>query len=218
MAKQIAHEIKNPLTPMKLSIQYLQRAIDEGNSNIEQLARKVAVTLNEQIENLSSIATAFASFAKMPKAQNEFLQINDLLKSVADLFNKEEDATVLFNTEVNFATVYADKNQLISVFNNLVKNGIQSVPEGRKAFVEVSLVQDDGWFVISVKDNGVGIAEELKDKVFVPNFTTKSSGTGLGLAITKQIVDGAGGTIWFEPNEVEGTTFFVRLRKLDTSP
>jgi nitrogen fixation/metabolism regulation signal transduction histidine kinase len=218
MAKQIAHEIKNPLTPMKLSIQYLQRAIDEGNSNIEQLARKVAVTLNEQIENLSSIATAFASFAKMPKAQNEFLQINDLLKSVADLFNKEEDATVLFNTEVNFATVYADKNQLISVFNNLVKNGIQSVPEGRKAFVEVLLVQDDGWFVISVKDNGVGIAEELKDKVFVPNFTTKSSGTGLGLAITKQIVDGAGGTIWFEPNEVEGTTFFVRLRKLDTSP
>ena len=218
MAKQIAHEIKNPLTPMKLSIQYLQRAIDEGNPNIEQLARKVAVTLNEQIENLSAIATAFASFAKMPKAQNEFLQINDLLKSVADLFNKDEDATVLFNTEVNFATVYADKNQLISVFNNLVKNGIQSVPEGRKAFVEVLLVQDDGWFVISVKDNGVGIAEELKDKVFVPNFTTKSSGTGLGLAFTKQIVDGAGGTIWFEPNEVEGTTFFVRLRKMESSP
>jgi len=215
MAKQIAHEIKNPLTPMKLSIQYLQRAIDEGNPNIEQLARKVAITLNEQIENLSAIATAFASFAKMPKAHNEILPINDLLKSVTDLFNKEKDATVTFTTSAPFASVFADKNQLVSVFNNLVKNGLQSVPEGRNAYVDVVLSEEDGWLVISIKDNGSGIPDELRDKVFVPNFTTKSSGTGLGLAITKQIIDGIGGTIWFEPNEVEGTTFFVRLRKTD---
>lgn len=211
MAKQIAHEIKNPLTPMKLSIQYLQRAIDNGHPNIEQLTRKVTVTLNEQIENLSAIATAFASFAKMPKAENEVISINELLKSVADLFNEEEGAVVLFNSAAPSATVLADKNQLISVFNNLVKNGVQSVPDSRRAHVEVNVVSKDGYLTIAIKDNGSGIPEELKHKVFVPNFTTKSSGTGLGLAISKQIIDGAGGIIWFEPNETEGTTFFVRL-------
>ncbi len=215
MAKQIAHEIKNPLTPMKLSIQYLQRAIDNGDPNIEELTKKVAKVLDEQIENLSSIATSFASFAKMPKAQNEILLINDLLKSVTDLFGKEEDVTVLFSTEAPNAMVYADKNQLVSVFNNLVKNALQSVPEGRKAYIEVEVLSDDGWLNIAVKDNGSGIPDELQDKVFVPNFTTKSSGTGLGLAITKQIIDGAGGSIWFEANEHEGTTFYVRLRKTE---
>lgn len=214
MAKQIAHEIKNPLTPMKLSIQYLQRAIDEGNPNIEQLAKRVAQTLNEQIENLSSIATAFASFAKMPKAENEIIDLNTLLKSVVELFGNEDNMQISFDTNTTSATVFADKNQLVSVFNNLVKNGMQSVPEAKKGYVEVRIIDQDGWITVSVKDNGIGITPDNYDRVFVPNFTTKSSGTGLGLAITKQIIDGAGGTIWFESEVDTGTTFFVRLKKV----
>jgi signal transduction histidine kinase len=215
MAKQIAHEIKNPLTPMKLSIQYLQRAIDEGNPNIEQLARKVAKTLEEQIENLSSIATAFSSFAKMPKAHNEILNLNDLLKSISDLFAREENTSVTFTTSSENPLVFADKNQMVSVFNNLVKNAIQSIPEHRKGFVDVHVKDEDGWVTVAVSDNGAGIPADNYDKVFVPNFTTKSSGTGLGLAISKQIIDGNGGRIWFESAQNVGTTFYVRMKQAE---
>lgn len=213
MAKQIAHEIKNPLTPMKLSIQYLQRAIDAGDPNITQLSRKVARTLEEQIENLSSIATAFSSFAKMPKTQNELINLNDLLKSVTQLFGQEEKIMLSFTSDVSEPVIYADKNQMLSVFNNLVKNALQSIPEQRTGFVDVHIAEEDSWILVTVSDNGIGIPHDLYDKVFVPNFTTKSSGTGLGLAITKQMVEGAGGRIWFESAENVGTTFFVRLRK-----
>ncbi|MBK7148723.1 MAG: HAMP domain-containing histidine kinase [Bacteroidetes bacterium] len=212
MAKQIAHEIKNPLTPMKLSIQYLQRSIDEGKPNIEELAKKVAKTLEEQIENLSSIATAFASFAKMPKPENEIIDFKSLIKGIVDLFNGENGVIVSLECTLSTAFVFADRNQWISVFNNLIKNGIQSIPEGKKGFVEVKMTKEEGWILVSVSDNGIGILQENADRVFVPNFTTKSSGTGLGLAITKQIVDGAGGSIWFESKPDEGTTFFVRLK------
>jgi nitrogen fixation/metabolism regulation signal transduction histidine kinase len=213
MAKQIAHEIKNPLTPMKLSIQYLQRAIDDGNPNIDELAKKVTRTLEEQIENLSSIATAFSSFAKMPKAHNEIINVNELLKSIADLFNREEKVSLTFTTELETPLVFADKNQLVSVFNNLVKNAIQSIPENRTGFVDINIKDEDGWIISSVSDNGNGIPANLYDKVFVPNFTTKSSGTGLGLAISQQIIEGAGGHIWFESKENVGTVFFVKLKK-----
>ena len=104
----------------------------------------------------------------------------------------------------------------MSVFNNLVKNGIQSIPETRSGYVDIRIAEDHDWILVSVKDNGTGIAGDLYDKVFVPNFTTKSSGTGLGLAISKQIIDGAGGSIWFESKEGQGTVFFVKLRKNDS--
>ncbi len=215
MAKQIAHEIKNPLTPMKLSIQYLQRAIADGKPNIDELALRVTKTLEEQIENLSSIATAFSSFAKMPRPENEIINLNELLSSICDLFSKDERVTVTFTTDADSPLVFADKNQLVSVFNNLVKNAIQSIPESRTGFVDVNVKEDDGLILVTVSDNGSGIPQDNYDKVFVPNFTTKSSGTGLGLAISKRIVDGAGGKIWFESAENVGTAFFVRLNKVE---
>lgn len=210
MARQIAHEIKNPLTPMKLSIQYLQRAIDEGK-DVTELAKRVNKTLVEQIDNLSTIATAFSSFAQMPKGQNEVFDLNDLLRGIVGLFEKEDNVRIHLTTHKEHAMVYADKNQMVSVFNNLIKNAIQSIPDGTRGDINVITMEEMGHIKTIVMDNGSGISKESYDKVFVPNFTTKSSGTGLGLAICKQIVESAGGKIWFESTVGEGTSFFVTL-------
>ena len=210
MARQIAHEIKNPLTPMKLSIQYLQRSIDEGK-DVTELAKKVNKTLIEQIDNLSAIATAFSTFAQMPKSNNEKIDLNEILAGIVALFGKEDNVQLTLMPYSEDACVYADKNQMISVFNNLIKNAIQSVAEGVTAEILVEIRENEGYIRTSVTDNGSGIAPESYDKVFVPNFTTKSSGTGLGLAICRQIVEGAKGNIWFESEMGKGTTFFVDL-------
>ncbi len=221
MARQIAHEIKNPLTPMKLSIQYLQRAIDDGNQNVTELAKRVNKTLIEQIDNLSSIATAFSTFAQMPKSQNEAFDLNELLRGIVGLFEKEDNVNIRFTPYTDEAMVYADKNQMISVFNNLIKNAIQSVPDGKTAEINVMTMEEFGSIKTVIMDNGSGISKESYDKVFVPNFTTKSSGTGLGLAICKQIVESMRGHIWFESTPDEGTSFFVTVphhKAEETSP
>ena len=211
MARQIAHEIKNPLTPMKLSIQYLQRTIDEGGQNVTELAQKVNKTLIEQIDNLSAIATAFSSFAQMPKSQNEVIDLNEVLTGIAALFEKEENVHINLRTYAGKALVLADKNQMISVFNNLIKNAIQSVQEGTKAQIDIEIKEKEGNIKVIVTDNGSGISPDSYDKVFVPNFTTKSSGTGLGLAICKQIIETAHGDIWFVSEVGKGTSFYVSL-------
>ncbi len=213
MAKQIAHEIKNPLTPMKLSIQYLQRAIDDNKPNIEALARKVSLTLVEQIDNLTAIATSFSSFAQMPKGVYEEVDLIRMLSGITELFNREYENGVELTVKTDFAKVFADRNQLVSVFNNLVKNGLQSVPDGRIPHVSITIEEEHAMVKVQVRDNGCGIPEENYNKVFVPNFTTKSSGTGLGLAIAIQIVETAGGAIWFESKVDEGTVFFIILPK-----
>jgi two-component system nitrogen regulation sensor histidine kinase NtrY len=211
MARQIAHEIKNPLTPMKLSIQYLQRTIDDGGQNITELAQKVNKTLIEQIDNLSAIATAFSTFAQMPRSQNEVIDLNEILAGIAALFEKEDNVAIQLQKYDGEALVYADKNQMVSVFNNLIKNAIQSVEEGKVADISIDIREKEGNMKVVVTDNGSGIAPETYEKVFVPNFTTKSSGTGLGLAICKQIIEGAHGDIWFESEVGRGTSFYVSL-------
>lgn len=211
MAKQIAHEIKNPLTPMKLSIQHLQRAIAENRPNVNEMAKKVAATLVEQIENLTHIASEFSSFAKMPTAQNEVFGLDEVVGSVADLFNEDRVVNIKFLKPEEPVWVYADKNQVLRVFNNLVKNAVQAIPSDRKGRVLISFNLQPNFTIVSISDNGIGIPEDQKGKVFVPNFTTKTSGTGLGLAISRQIIENAGGEIWFESKEEIGTTFFVRM-------
>jgi two-component system nitrogen regulation sensor histidine kinase NtrY len=211
MARQIAHEIKNPLTPMKLSIQYLQRTIDEGGQNVTELAKKVNKTLIEQIDNLSAIATAFSTFAQMPKSQNEVIDLNEVLTGIAALFEKEDNVQIRLHTYDGEALVFADKNQMVSVFNNLLKNAIQSVEEATTAQISIDIKEEKGNIKVIVSDNGSGILPEAYEKVFVPNFTTKSSGTGLGLAICKQIIENAHGLIWFESQVGAGTSFYVSL-------
>ncbi|MEM9821382.1 MAG: ATP-binding protein, partial [Bacteroidota bacterium] len=171
MAKQVAHEIKNPLTPMKLSIQYLQHAYQSTPDNIEPLLKRVSATLIEQIDNLAQIASEFSNFAKMPRAENQKTLLNGLIGSVFDLFSNEDVELSLELPNEQFF-VYADKNHLVRVFNNLIKNAIQAIPDERRGQVDVFLYKKSGKAIVRVKDNGTGIAEDKREKVFVPNFTT----------------------------------------------
>lgn len=211
MAKQVAHEIKNPLTPMRLSIQHLQRAMQTKAPNLNELTLRVTATLLEQIDNLSHIASEFSNFAVMPKAVNEHVELNDILENVSSLFRENEEADIHLILPEEKILVFADKNQLLRVFNNLVKNALQAIPSDRPGIVEIMLEKEEHRAIVKVKDNGIGIPDAQKEKVFVPNFTTKSSGMGIGLAMAKNIVESTGGYIWFETKVNEGSTFFVEF-------
>ena len=212
MAKQVAHEIKNPLTPMKLSIQYLLHAYRSNPEDISPLLKRVSGTLIEQIDNLASIASEFSNFAKMPRADNQKLVVNDLVRSVFNFFNEGSEMIDLSLELPNIQIfVFADKNHLIQVLNNLIKNATQAIPDHRRGNIEVSLLQREQTAIIRVKDNGTGISEDKWNKVFVPNFTTKNSGTGLGLAISKNIIESVDGKIHFDSIVDVGTEFFVEL-------
>ena len=211
MAKQIAHEIKNPLTPMKLNVQHLQRTVEKGKGEPEMVDR-ISATLIEQIDSLSAIANEFSDFAKMPKAKNEKINLVSKLKSILQLFETTEKAKINLDLGPNKKVyVFADKEQLMRVFINLIKNGLQSIPEGKEGRIEIKLEVVTQKVLVTIRDNGKGIPEEIKDKLFQPNFTTKSAGMGMGLAISYNIVRSFGGSIWYETELEKGTTFFVEL-------
>ena len=212
MAKQVAHEIKNPLTPMKLSIQHMQNAASQDPDKTKILIQRTSATILEQIENLTQIADEFSSFGTLPKASNDTIVLNEVVEHIHDLFRKREDMDIQMAEPMNDIHVFADKNQLVRILNNVVKNATQSIPEGRRGKIEIELNQNELYAVIKVSDNGVGIPEVMKEKVFTPNFTTKSSGTGLGLAISANMIESMNGRIYFEsPNERNGTDFFIEL-------
>jgi two-component system nitrogen regulation sensor histidine kinase NtrY len=213
MAKQVAHEIKNPLTPMKLSIQHLQRLIDDKSPDLEKRVKSLAQTLIEQIDTLSSIASEFSSFAKMPKAVSERIDLRHLIPLSIDLFKDTPDLDIRFvcPEDGEKFMVFADKEQLLRMLNNLLKNAVQAIPETRKGIICVELAIKEGMVMISVSDNGTGIPTELMDKIFVPNFTTKTGGMGLGLAMVKSIAETFGGKIRFETAKDKGSTFYIYL-------
>jgi len=208
MARQVAHEIKNPLTPMRLSIQHMQRVYQ--TSEPEQVNRLFR-TILEQIDNLSHIASEFSNFAKMPQAKSENFVLDELVVSVYDLFKERDHIDFSLAIPDENTTVFADKKQMMRVFNNVIKNAIQAIPEGRRGKIDVIMERLDETVVVKIVDNGVGIPEEKQLSIFVPNFTTKSSGTGLGLAISRNIVENVNGSITFETEEHMGTTFYVEL-------
>jgi signal transduction histidine kinase len=211
MARQVAHEIKNPLTPMKLNIQYLQQALKSNHPNTKQLTENVTGSLIEQIDNLSHIATAFSDFAKMPEADPEEIQLNQLLFKAVELYHNNTRTKVeLTGAEASLKT-YADRSQLLRVFTNLLQNAIEAIPEEREGRVTVTLARQDEAALITVSDNGKGIPEHVIESIFNPYFTTKGSGTGLGLAMTKKIIEFWKGKIWFETEEGTGTTFYIQL-------
>ncbi|MCF8370008.1 MAG: HAMP domain-containing histidine kinase [Bacteroidales bacterium] len=211
MARQIAHEIKNPLTPMRLHIQHLQKAINEGATDMKDRIDKVATILISQIDALSAIATEFSNFANMPRAKNGRVDLLPVLEETAGLFNKEDAEISLDFDNLQEAIIFADKEQIQRVFINLIKNGIQAVPDGTPARIRICLSKQANSYIVEVKDNGSGVPGDVQDKLFSPNFTTKSSGMGLGLSIAKNTVETAGGKIWFETQAGMGSSFYVEL-------
>ncbi|MBP7808580.1 MAG: GHKL domain-containing protein [Bacteroidia bacterium] len=212
MAKQVAHEIKNPLTPMKLNLQYLQKVVNEGGEDFEGKFKKVSSSMIEQIDTLAHIANEFSNFAKMPKVNLEQVNLTEVIQSTIELF-KNEQTQIILSSQLDSTVVLADKNQCLRVFNNIIKNAVQAIPEGRKGKIEIVISSENEMVLVTVKDNGTGIADSMKEKIFVPNFTTKSTGTGLGLAMVKNIIIAFGGQIWFESKENTGTIFYLTFRK-----
>jgi signal transduction histidine kinase len=211
MAKQVAHEIKNPLTPMKLNIQHLQRAKGRGKEYNEYIER-VTATLIEQIDNLSNIATEFSNFAQIPNARNQVFELAGQLKKLIGLFETDDRAAIKFDCKgFENIIVNADREQLSRAVINLIKNAIQSIPDEKTGNICVSLNRREHMAVIAVSDDGLGIPVELRDKLFSPSFTTKTSGMGLGLAIVKNIVENFSGKIWFETELEKGTTFYIEI-------
>ncbi len=211
MARQVAHEIKNPLTPMKLNIQYLQQALKLNHPDVKDLTTRISGSLVEQIDNLSYIASEFSDFAKMPEARPEILELNETLERAVELYLNKNDVTVTFHSWREPLRVFIDKSQLLRVCTNLVQNAIQAIPEGRNGQIEIMLGRERQNVILSFRDNGNGIPVQIRGKIFKPYFTTKSSGTGLGLAMTRKIIEFWKGNIWFDTEEEKGTVFFIRL-------
>jgi nitrogen fixation/metabolism regulation signal transduction histidine kinase len=219
MAKQVAHEIKNPLTPMKLNIQYLQRAKEEGSELYDDFFNRVTKNLIEQIDTLSEIATEFSNFAQIPKAKNEVFNLIDVLQNVCSLFEPNQNLKI--SMELNGLSeilISADKEQISRVFLNLTKNGIQSIPSDERGEIRINLQKADGFALIAFSDNGAGISPEAQEHLFEPNFTTKTSGMGLGLSIVRNIIQTAGGKIEYETSAGLGTTFYVQIPLSDKIP
>ncbi len=213
MAKQVAHEIKNPLTPMKLSVQQLLRVYDPNDPASEEKLKRVVASIIEQIDALTHIANEFSSFAKMPRPQEEAMDLLPLIQNVLEVFRQEGDCYIELRSFVRGIDVRADKDQMLRLFNNLLKNAIQAIPDLSKGAIIVIVELREGMYSIEVKDNGSGIPEERRAKIFVPYFTTKSTGTGLGLAMVRQIAENHGGSVSFESETGVGTSFIVSLPK-----
>jgi nitrogen fixation/metabolism regulation signal transduction histidine kinase len=210
MAKQVAHEIKNPLTPMRLTVQSFERRFDPEDPEINNKIKEYSSTLIQQIDTMSSIASAFSNFADMPAQQSETLNVPKVIKLALDIFRERNIAFAKADQEIlaNF-----DRTQLIRVVTNLVKNAIQATKntEDPKILVDVQTMGSD--VQITVSDNGIGITEENKSKIFEPKFTTKTSGMGLGLAMVKNIMETYNGNITFTSQEGKGTLFTVTFPK-----
>lgn len=209
MAKQVAHEIKNPLTPMRLTVQSFQRKFDPNDPDINQKMKDYSETLIQQIDTMSAVASAFSNFASMPAQQNETLNVVEVVELALDIFNEEH---IIFESQSPEIISKIDRTQLIRIITNLVKNAFQSIPENQEdKRVFVAVKRESNRVLITVEDNGIGIKPQDVDRIFEPKFTTKSSGMGLGLGIIKNIIENYKGTITFETEYGKGTIFTVSL-------
>jgi signal transduction histidine kinase len=216
VSRQVAHEIKNPLTPMKLNIQFLQSAYNREHPEFGNIFTKTTNSLIEHINTLSAIASSFSSFAKMPNLEFENVNIINILDSSINMFDKDEAVKITrhFKEDETYI-VHSDPTQIQRCFTNVLKNAIQAVIE-KEVDINVYVMNENDHIVIAIQDNGEGISEEQKDKIFTPNFTTKSSGMGIGLTMVKNIIEKSKGDIWFKSEIKQGTTFFIKLPIIET--
>ncbi|HCY98268.1 ATP-binding protein [uncultured Polaribacter sp.] len=210
MAKQVAHEIKNPLTPMRLTVQNFERKFNPKDENIKVKLAEYSKTLIQQIDVMSAIASAFSDFAIMPIQKKEKIEIISVVKLALDIFN---DTSVRYQTEEAELHAFLDKTQLIRVVTNLVKNALHATENEEVPLVNVDVFSEGDTVKIVVSDNGKGVSSDVKDLIFEPKFTTKSSGMGLGLPMIKNIIEAYEGEIYFTSTEGQGTIFTVVLPK-----
>ena len=210
MAKQVAHEIKNPLTPMRLTVQSFERRFIRDNPESKEDIREFSKTMIQQIDTMTTIASAFSDFAKMPKAKKSPINIVEVTKHAVDIFSEEY---ISFLSEKEEIIIPLDKTQLIRIITNLVTNANQALQEDNTPRIEVRVLENDSSVQITVSDNGKGIPNDFKSKVFEPKFTTKTSGMGLGLPMVKNIIESYNGSISFISEENKGTVFTVVFPK-----
>tara|TARA_Y100001933_G_scaffold255276_1_gene298102 strand:- start:583 stop:1968 length:1386 start_codon:yes stop_codon:yes gene_type:complete len=210
MARQIAHEIKNPLTPMRLSVQHFSKTIKTNDDVALKKLNEFTSTMLQQIDTMSAVASSFSNFASLTKEFLEKFRLEEEVEKIVELYKK--DGVVLINKPKN-CLVKIDKTHLTRILNNLIQNAIQSISNQDKIIVNLNIVDDKDFWCISVADNGSGISEENREKIFEPNFTTKNSGMGLGLAMVKNIVNDFNGSIKFVTEMGRGTTFFIQIPK-----
>lgn len=211
MAKQVAHEIKNPLTPMKLSIQHLMRVYDSSDPNSQEKLMRVLNSIIEQIDGLTRIANEFSNFAKMPEPDKKPNDLIEIIKNTVALFESEENTTFRLNSDFEQLVLNLDKEQWVQVFNNLIKNAIQATSLEKEGRIIISVSKETDAIIIEISDNGIGIDDAQKEKIFVPYFTTKNTGSGIGLSVVKQIIENHDGEISFDSELNRGTTFRIRL-------
>jgi len=209
MAKQVAHEIKNPLTPMKLSLQHLRQTYKDKVSNFGQVFDEVSKTIIEQIETLSHIASEFSRFARMPKRELHPCDVNAVLSESIQLFGQEGRVRFKLDMQDGLPEIMADREELRRAFINVIRNGIQAMDESGKMDIKTKKRSND--LVVTIRDFGVGMSEDTKRKLFQPNFSTKTEGMGLGLAIVKRTVDDLGGSISIDSISGQGTTVTIVL-------
>ncbi|MCS7028551.1 MAG: HAMP domain-containing histidine kinase [Bacteroidia bacterium] len=211
MARQIAHEIKNPLTPMKLSVQHLLRAYQDKHPNLSAMIQKTAQTLLTEIDSLTEIATSFSNFAKLQQQEPEIIEVQKLLKQNIALYQNHKEITFEVQMPQKPCFIYADASAISRTFQNLIKNAVQAMESSPKKVLSISLESKENLIQVTIKDTGCGIDPEHLEHIFEPNFTTKSSGTGLGLAISKRAIENAGGSISVQSQVNIGTTFYITL-------
>lgn len=218
MARQVAHEIKNPLTPMKLSAQHLEKARNENARDLDQRLARFTRTLVEQIDALSAIATDFSDFAKMPPVVYVPVDLEDVIRFVLSLYQDSTAIRYDFQSEVSQPYILADRPQLIRVFTNLMNNAVQAIGDHREGLISIHITRHGQEVIVSISDNGCGIPADRNESIFQPDFTTKTSGMGLGLAIVKGIVEAMGGEISFRSEQNKGTTFMIKFIANDDYP
>ena len=206
MAKQVAHEIKNPLTPMRLSVQSFQKNFDVKFSKIDEKLDEFSKTLIQQIDTMSTIASAFSNFAEMPAQQGEKINIIEITRLALKIFKEKH---IVFNSELRDIQVSIDRTQMIRIITNLIKNAVEACDSLKEPLIQVNIKTKNKKVIIDINDNGVGVPKEIKSKIFEPNFTTKTSGMGLGLGMVKNLVNSYGGKISFKSKINIGTSFLI---------
>lgn len=212
MAKQVAHEIKNPLTPIKLSIQQLYKAYKDGAKNFDEIFKQAYEMISEQIETLNRIASEFSNFARMPERRLEICSVNTLIDEAIQLFAQYQGISFIKNYCSQDLHVIADRDELRRAIVNIIRNSVQAI--GNNGRIEVTTQQQDERVIISIEDNGAGIPDDVAKRIFEPNFSTKSDGMGLGLAIVKKTIEDLNGEISFTTKVGEGTKFIIKLKIL----